>query len=246
MYLLDSFMNWSPPLHFIFVTHPWLSPSPCPGPPDSIRKWGQIKAKSLPDNCRTERTQEMKVVQDAAPRDGSLEAGFPHPRSSEVHVCVNSKELVCVCSYCLKQLACIEGPLCLKSKQSIQATTHAYTYSAACRSISIGRILSLAFPGNHFFFVSIWTETKRNTKLFRLCLGLFRETLKFLCRILFRNKVELQQAKMEQGKKGQIRVNQSETNRVKIKKRGGTVGGIMLFQLFHPKLLVSGPPKLWN
>jgi hypothetical protein len=49
---------------------------------------------------------------------------------------------------------------------------------------------------------------------------------------------------MEQSKKRQIRAKQSETNRVKIKKSGGTVGGIMLFQLFHPKLLVSGPPKL--
>jgi hypothetical protein len=150
---------------------------------------------------------------------------------------VNCKELVCVCSYCLKQLACIEGPLCLKQ----QPTS---TYSAACSSTSKGRILTPAFPANHFFFVSIQTKTKGNTKLFRLCLGLFRETLKCLFRILFRNKVELQQAKMEQGKKGQIRAKQSETNRVKIEKSGGAVGGIMLFQLFHLKLLVSGPPKL--
>jgi hypothetical protein len=65
------------------------------------------------------------------------------------------------------------------------------------------------------YFVSDRTDYKRNTKLFRLYFGLFRETMKFLFRILNRTKCNRNNpklAKMKINRAKKIRAKQIETN----------------------------------
>jgi hypothetical protein len=80
---------------------------------------------------------------------------------------------------------------------------------------SSGAMSSLGCPTKHFFFVSVRIKTNRNTKLFRLCFGLFRETIKFLFRILNRNQVEPKQNETGRNEDYQGKKDKSQRNKAK-------------------------------
>ncbi len=75
------------------------------------------------------------------------------------------------------------------------------------------------------FFVSVRTETNGNTQLFRLCFGLFQETI-------FLVPEPKQTGTDKKDKSERNKAKQSETNRVKHKSEG-TVGRIVFLQLFR-------------